>query len=71
MKEKQAEKSLEAGVSVIGLLEIVGYSTIDKLLWLRNSAEKYNKVSKDYVYAVIRNPRGKKHGYYLIRESVK
>ena len=51
----------------IDTIDIVGYSVIDHLLWLRQSAKNYNKQDPKHIYSVIRNPLGKEHGYFLIR----
>lgn len=54
---------------IIGILEIIGYSAIEHLIKLRKKAKELNKEDSKYIYSVIRNPRGKNYGYYLIREK--
>lgn len=54
-------------LKVIDTIDIVGYSVIEHLIWLRASAKRYNKQDLKHVYSVIRNPLGKERGYLLIR----
>ena len=56
-------------IVVIGTLEIIGYCNQENLIKARESVKRYNKNSDKYIYAVIRNPKGKDYGYYLIREK--
>lgn len=54
---------------IIGTLEIIGYCATEHLIKLREKAIELNKKDDEYIYSVIRNPRGKGYGYYLIREK--
>ncbi|GAI74700.1 unnamed protein product [marine sediment metagenome] len=59
-------------IPVEGILEIVGHCAKEDLIKLRESAEKLNQMDNThtYIYSVVRNPRGKEYGYYLVREKV-
>ena len=58
-------------VIVIGVLEIVGYTSRDHLSKSKESIKRYNLHSDKYIYGIVENPRGIGYGYYLIREKRK
>jgi hypothetical protein len=55
-------------IRVISKLEVVGYCSSSYLITLRERADRLNQDDPKYIYSVIRNPKGPKYGYYLIRE---
>ena len=52
---------------VIDTIDIVGYSVVEYLIKLRQSAKRYNKQDQKHIYSVIRNPQEKERGYFIIR----